>query len=107
MAMTKKGGYTQPKGPLNAVPPSQRPSGEQYELFGGTPPHQVTSPTSRGAAEAIEPRAHTLAAMVYQFILNRSTRGATDKEVQQALGMSVSTQVPSAFCTDSASPRNL
>ncbi len=62
-------------------------------LFSHTPPYQPHSATSRAAAERIESAAGTLRGKVLQF-LQDSPRGATDKEIQDALAMAGSTQRP-------------
>lgn len=50
--------------------------------------------TSRAAAEAIEPHAGTLEALVLAAITFRGTTGATDEELQTALRMDANTQRP-------------
>jgi len=55
---------------------------------------QRHSPTSKEAAEAIEPKAGTLRAKVLAFIRRQSRHGATDEEIQDALRMNPSTQRP-------------
>jgi len=66
----------------------------EYDLYGGTPPHQVTSATSEAAAETMTEEALTLRLRVYAFVVRRGSQGATDWEIQKALGMAVSTEVP-------------
>jgi predicted transcriptional regulator len=66
----------------------------EYELYNGTPPHQAESDTSRAAAESVEVDAETLRGRVWQCLRRKDSYGATDVEIQQALGMSVSTEVP-------------
>lgn len=68
------------------------------------------SETSREAAAKIEPSRHTLRRRVYDFIKQRG--GATDEEIQDALGMNPSTQRPrrielveSALIRDSGTTR--
>lgn len=66
-----------------------------FETHGNelTPP--ASNPTtSRAAAEAIEPTAATLRRQVLDFIESCGDRGATDCEIQAALGMSGDTQRP-------------
>lgn len=50
--------------------------------------------TSRAAAEKIAPSAAALREQVLAFIRSRGTQGATDEEVQDALGMLGNTQRP-------------
>ena len=50
--------------------------------------------TSREAAERIAPVASALAAQVMLFIADQGEQGATDQEVQQALGLSGDTERP-------------
>lgn len=64
----------------------------QYDLYDGTPPHQKHSPTSREAADRIEPTTGTKRAQVLRYIHNSG--GATDEEIQDALRMNPSTQRP-------------
>lgn len=58
-----------------------------------TPPHSG-SQTSRDAAEAIKPSAATLRHKVLCYIAEQGDHGATDAEVQEALGMAGNTQRP-------------
>jgi|GEM_PF-632815 len=78
---------------FDASRPSQRTE-EPYDLYNGIPPHQAGSDTSRDAAEAIEPDVSSLRGKVLSYIRSRGREGATDKEIQAALNMSVSTEVP-------------
>jgi hypothetical protein len=57
-------------------------------------PYQWHSETSREAAEAIEPDAATLRGQVLAYIRKCGERGATDDELQVALGMNPSTERP-------------
>lgn len=57
-------------------------------------PYQAHSPTSLAAAEAIRPAADTLRAAVLHFLEERGDDGATDEEMQDALGINPSTQRP-------------
>jgi hypothetical protein len=66
---------------------------EQWSLF-DDPPYQPHSETSREAAEAIEPDTATLRGVVLAYIRRQGQRGATDDEMQVALGMNPSTQRP-------------
>lgn len=67
---------------------------KQRDLFWQPPPRQQHSPTSTEAAEAIEPRADTLRAQVLDYLRMCNVNGATDEEMQLALGMNPSTQRP-------------
>lgn len=58
------------------------------------PPHQRHSATSRDAAQAIRPKSDTLRAAVMSYIASQGIEGATDEEIQNALGMQGSTQRP-------------
>jgi hypothetical protein len=51
------------------------------------PPAQQHSPTSVGAAKAVEPRADTLRRAVLDYLRSRGADGATDEEISDALGM--------------------
>lgn len=57
-------------------------------------PAQRHSPTSQAAAEAIRPSAATLRMQVLGYIVARGDEGATDDEIQIALGIEGSTQRP-------------
>ena len=65
----------------------------KYDLYGGIPPHQQVD-TSVSAAIQIEADVSTLQGRVLQFIKNRKSFGATDEEIQHALGMKLNTEVP-------------
>ena len=58
------------------------------------PPAQHHSETSVAAAEQIKPKAETLRARVLYYLRCCGERGATDEEIQLALGMGGSTQRP-------------
>ena len=58
------------------------------------PPHQMHSPTSRAAAEAIMPSEGSLEEAVYDCIVQAGEHGMTDAEVQTRLGLDGSTQRP-------------
>ena len=58
-----------------------------------TAPHNG-SPTSRAAAEQIEPTAHTLRAKVLEFIRSQDHHGATRQEIEAALQISGDTIRP-------------
>lgn len=58
------------------------------------PPHQRHSDTSRAAAEAVEPKAATLRRRVLEYLRSVHPDGATDNEIQAALGMDPNTQRP-------------
>ena len=57
------------------------------------PPAQNT-PTSRDAAKRMRPNAGTLRAMVRNYIVLQGSHGATDLEIQKALGLSGDTERP-------------
>ena len=67
---------------------------QRYEPYNGAPPFQAHSETSAGGAQAIAARAPTLRERVYAHIRAQAEQGATDEEVQRALGIQVSTEVP-------------
>lgn len=54
----------------------------------------VTSPTSREAAKSIRPSAKHLRERVYAVIKSCGEYGATDEEIQKALGMEGNTERP-------------
>lgn len=56
-------------------------------------PHNGTS-TSRAAAVAVQPKTATLREQVYAAIVVCGAHGATDEELQVALGMSGDTERP-------------
>lgn len=58
------------------------------------PPAQPHSPTSKAAAEAIEPAVGTLQARVLAYIRQCGLCGATDDELQRFLEMDPSTERP-------------
>jgi hypothetical protein len=62
-------------------------------IYGGLPPHQKHSDTSMGAALTLsESRRATLRAAVLRYLVAHD--GATDEEMQLALGMNGNTQRP-------------
>lgn len=63
-------------------------------LFHGLPPYVRGSETSREAAEAIAPDTPTLRRAVLEYLRSRGPTGATDDEMQTALGMHAHTQCP-------------
>jgi hypothetical protein len=65
----------------------------QPNLF-DPPPVPGKRPTSHQAARAIAPHAKTLRGQVYAFLVQRGPSGATDEEIQRALGMTGNTQRP-------------
>lgn len=76
------------------------------------PPAQRHSPTSIAAATAIEPDNASLRGRVLAYLRARGSDGATDEEMQHALGMNPSTQRPrrielvdAGYVTDSFSKR--
>lgn len=64
--------------------PWQKPG---YDLYGGTPPHERQSDTSLAAAVSILPHVGTYQRMVYDWIAGQGPRGATDDEIELALGL--------------------
>jgi len=64
------------------------------DLYGGTPPHQSHSETSAAAANDIKDDARTLRFKVYAHIKQCGAMGATDEEVQVAMGLQLQTEVP-------------
>ncbi len=64
---------------------------EQLDL---TAPSQSHSDTSRAQAKAIQSQLPHLRGLVYAHIRGRFAFGATDKEIQKALGMAGSTERP-------------
>lgn len=67
----------------------------QRFLFDPSPPDPPHSgpETSRAAAESIKPTAGTLRAMVLEYLQSQPD-GATDEQMQKALGMTGNTQRP-------------
>ena len=63
----------------------------QTELFA---PAQRHSATSLAAARQIEPHLGRLQAMVLEYVKAQGSRGATDLEMQEALGLDGSTLRP-------------
>ena len=68
--------------------------------------------TSRKAAESVEPRTGTLRRQVFDYLNNRGLHGATDEEIQSALGIPGNTVRPSrgtlvddGYVTDSGTTR--
>jgi hypothetical protein len=59
----------------------------QYDLYGGLPPHERNSETSREAAKQIEPSAQTLRQRILCEITARGAHGMTCDEVEVALAM--------------------
>ena len=59
-----------------------------------TAPYAKTSETSKAAAASIEPQIGRLQSLVLEHIRNAGDVGATDQEIQDALGITVSTQIP-------------
>jgi len=54
---------------------------EEYKLYGGTPPHQKHSRTSKQAAKKIKPRVSDLKRRILQMFLIRRDKGYTDAEL--------------------------
>lgn len=67
---------------------------KQHSLFGPAPKFQAHSDTSKAAAAEIETKARTLRGTVYSFLKISNLYGATDEELQIALGMNPSTERP-------------
>ena len=65
-----------------------------YGLYGGMPPHQVGRDTSLEAAKKVKPLVGGKAAQVLDCLRKAGDRGLTDREIQRALVMPVSTEVP-------------
>lgn len=64
-------------------------------LYGGLPPHQKGSDTSKLAAIELDgTRRATLRAMVFRALRERGSTGATDEELQQALRLQGNTERP-------------
>jgi hypothetical protein len=59
-----------------------------------TAPYAPTSPTSAEAARLIDPLSNHLRAAVFDFIVGRGARGATDDEMQRGIPMKHQTQGP-------------
>lgn len=64
-----------------------------FDIPAAPPPSVAHSPTSRAAATAIEPAAHTLRWAVLDC-LRFVTGGLTDEEIQEQLSMPSSTERP-------------
>lgn len=64
----------------------------QYDLFGGEPPSQRHSETSRAAAAQIKKRIGPLHAAVLAYLAG--VNGATDEEMQRGIPMAANTQRP-------------
>ena len=67
---------------------------ESYDLYGGKPPYQSQSDTSEAAAEAMLGNIETLRFKVFDFIKSQEKIGATDQEIQEALNLEMSTEIP-------------
>jgi hypothetical protein len=66
-------------------------------VFDPPPVSGVTPATwtaSQDAADAVEPNAETLRAAVLAYVRSRGAQGATDDEIQTALGLSGNTERP-------------
>jgi hypothetical protein len=66
----------------------------QLDFLSPAPPAQRHSPTSVDAAEQIESSAETMRSKVRDYLRACGSNGATDEEIQTALGMNPSTQRP-------------
>jgi len=69
-------------------------AGDQIAPYGGEPPRQRHSSTSCDAADSVVAVEGTIKDRVLAFITERGPFGATDQEIQDGLGLTVSTQVP-------------
>lgn len=58
-----------------------------YDQYGGLPPHERESSTSYRAAVSVLATARTVRARVYRMIVDLSDTGATDDELERALGI--------------------
>lgn len=77
-------------------PPSHPPESTegQYDLYGGVPPHQKHSDTSREAAYLAMPTCNEKQRLVFAFLEQCGVRGATDEEMQTGIPMAANTQRP-------------
>ena len=64
---------------------------DQYDLFGGLPPHQKTSRTSRLAAIAARKTFQSVLNRVFAFYKSQGEIGATNDEVSFSLGIPIQT----------------
>jgi hypothetical protein len=60
---------------------------EDKEPYGGRPPFERSSDTSKGASDHIHPSAATLRGQVLEWIFSQAERGATCDESEVALRM--------------------
>jgi len=60
--------------------------GEQYDLFGGTPPHVKKSDTSKDAAESMVPHVGRLQGVILDHV-RRSPTGFTCDEIEIITGL--------------------
>jgi len=67
---------------------------ENYDLYGGIPPHVKDSDTSRDAALLAIPKAQTQRSRVLQVLKHIWPKGRTDEEIQDLLQMNPSTERP-------------
>lgn len=67
--------------------------GDEYPFYGGTPPHQRHSNTSREAAVKVASKSKTLREKVFAYLEARP-EGATDDEIQVDLDMQSDTERP-------------
>lgn len=65
-----------------------------YDWYGGTPPHQKHSDTSKAAAQSIEAIADIQRKRVFDYIRSCGKHGATDEEIQVHLAMEGNTERP-------------
>jgi hypothetical protein len=66
----------------------------EHKPYEGRAPHQKHSLSSQDAAERIQPEVPSLQERVLIYLESTGVGGATDEEIQLALNMPVSTQVP-------------
>lgn len=67
---------------------------DEVDLFGGQEPPSVAVDTSETAALAIQSKAGTIRAQVLSFVRGRGPRGATLREIAQALRLNENTARP-------------
>lgn len=71
---------------MNKRPAGPRFAPGQYDLYDGQPPHEEPQ-TSLDAALSIEGAIPSMQAQVLKYIAGRGVLGATDDEIEQALGL--------------------
>lgn len=65
-----------------------------YDLFGGEPPHQRHSDTSKAAAVQIKSRIGPLHQKIIAYLSLCGSAGATDEQMQRCIPMGANTQRP-------------